>query len=169
MRGNLLPALLLATACAHSGPGGASSPPFDEVSMERTTCFGTCPAYTVVVRGDGKITYTGHHYVKVVGPSSSWLAPSARIALAEAFEKAGYFSMQDEYANVNPTDFPWVKLSFKGGGREKAINHYTADSSAPAALDLLEQDFDRIVEIEQFIGTSNQRRNLMRCGIPSWN
>src|SRR5205085_722560 len=34
-----------------------------EIALERTRCFGTCPAYSVVIKADGTFTYTGKDFV----------------------------------------------------------------------------------------------------------
>src|ERR1700746_1609053 len=34
------------------------------ISLERTGCYGSCPAYTVTIRGDGSVTYVGKNYGK---------------------------------------------------------------------------------------------------------
>ncbi len=38
-----------------SGPG-------DFVELQRTSCFGSCPVYTVQIRADGEITWRGEHW-----------------------------------------------------------------------------------------------------------
>src|SRR5215471_1107147 len=37
------------------------------IRLERIGCFGTCPAYTVAIHGDGRIEYDGKSHVKQVG------------------------------------------------------------------------------------------------------
>src|SRR5262245_27898915 len=39
--------------------GFGARPPFDRIELERTECFGTCPAYTVTLWRDGQATYSG--------------------------------------------------------------------------------------------------------------
>ena len=38
-----------------------------EVGLERTRCFGTCPAYTVLIRSDGTFRYRGEDFVERKG------------------------------------------------------------------------------------------------------
>src|SRR5689334_4182170 len=37
------------------------------VNFERKACFGTCPAYTVTIHGDGRVEYVGKSQVKEQG------------------------------------------------------------------------------------------------------
>ena len=94
-RALLLAALLLPSAAAAalppcSGPYGSYDPgtdkrlpnggrpaskvPFPEikdwdslvVTLERSGCYGDCPAYTVAIHGDGKIEFHGNAHVSVL-------------------------------------------------------------------------------------------------------
>jgi len=38
------------------------------VRFDRIGCYGSCPAYTVTVHGDGHVEYVGKNHVKVKGP-----------------------------------------------------------------------------------------------------
>ena len=54
----MLIAPLLAAVLATSAPQAAGA--LDaEVTLERTVCFGTCPAYSVRIAGDGLVEYIG--------------------------------------------------------------------------------------------------------------
>jgi len=39
----------------------------DAITLERTSCFGTCPVYKVSVRRDGSVAYDGKQFVRVTG------------------------------------------------------------------------------------------------------
>ncbi len=40
------------------------------ITFHRHTCFGTCPDYSVTIRGDGTVVYQGNSDVKVLGLQS---------------------------------------------------------------------------------------------------
>lgn len=42
-------------------------PDIARIGLERTMCFGTCPAYTVIIHADGSFTYTGTAHVERMG------------------------------------------------------------------------------------------------------
>src|SRR5947208_1474873 len=37
------------------------------ITLERSTCFGTCPDYKLTVTGDGTVVFEGREFVKVKG------------------------------------------------------------------------------------------------------
>src|SRR5438093_11038358 len=37
------------------------------ITLERSECYGTCPIYSVAIRGDGSGTYRGEKYVAIKG------------------------------------------------------------------------------------------------------
>src|ERR1700680_1928962 len=39
----------------------------ETIQLERTGCYGTCPAYSVTIHGDGKVEYNGKSHVKEMG------------------------------------------------------------------------------------------------------
>jgi hypothetical protein len=45
------------------------------IRLERTACYGTCPAYKVTIYGTGAIIYEGKSYVRVVGTRGAQIAP----------------------------------------------------------------------------------------------
>jgi hypothetical protein len=61
------------------------------VRMERTVCYGLCPAYAVVIGADGAVDYEGKSFVSVRGHARSHVSPAAASALESRFEQAGFF------------------------------------------------------------------------------
>ncbi len=49
--------LLPAGGCASAAQ--TPSPEPVEITLQRTTCFGTCPEYTVTLKDDGTVSYSG--------------------------------------------------------------------------------------------------------------
>jgi hypothetical protein len=37
------------------------------ISLQRTSCYGPCPVYTVKIDARGSVTYEGEKFVRVVG------------------------------------------------------------------------------------------------------
>src|SRR5690348_16540886 len=91
----------LATACATSSAVPEADPPthfakrnvfeFDGhavdptnigIMLDRTTCFGSCPAYVVTVHGDGRVDWRGNSFVEQVGDRFAQVDPlAARLIL----------------------------------------------------------------------------------------
>jgi hypothetical protein len=129
-------------------------------SIERTACFGWCPIYKLTVYRDGSVEYDGEDFVKTKGKAEGHLAPEQLSALDELFQQRDYFGLHDEYNDYSVTDMPSVNTSYSSGGKTKKIAHYLGDSHAPKELGEIEEGIDRIVKIEQWIGTEQERENL---------
>jgi len=119
------------------------------ITLERTICFGTCPAYTVTITGDGRVEYEGKEFVQVKGRASATIRPQDVAALVEAFEKARYFELQDKYT-ANITDMPTTITSIRLDGRYKRIVDYY---NAPPGLKELERLIDRVAGTEKWVGS----------------
>ena len=63
----------------------------ESLQLQRSPCFGTCPAYTVALAADGRVRFAGERYVGV--ESAERDASSAEVdALVEALNEAGFLS-----------------------------------------------------------------------------
>jgi len=140
-------AIAVITASARSGvqaasPTASETPPtyqFKDVviGMERTSCFGQCPVYSVEIRGDGSGSYRGQRHVSDPGPHTVHLERAQVIRLLTAFFNARFFESRDRYddfATVEPrgddkfevimsteTDLPTTVLHLQLAGRTKTI------------------------------------------------
>ncbi len=157
-----IPVLLMATLAA--GLWGrvpaAREAPTLVVSLQRTACFGACPQYTVSLFDDGTVAYEGVRFVKVRGKGSARLGPGEVAAVREAFSKAGFSAFADRYDRRQVTDHPSVRLTFAAEGRSKSVDHYLGDRSAPETLTRLEEDLDRLLHAERWVGTEAERNRL---------
>jgi len=124
-------------------------------SIERTTCYGWCPGYKVRVFRDGMVEYEGEAYVKTLGKATGHLSPEELETLDQLFRKSGYLGLDDSY-DEDATDMPTIYTSYSPGGCKKSIRHYGL--GAPKALDEIEHSIDRIIRIEQWIGTADERK-----------
>ena len=117
------------------------------VTLERTTCFGSCPAYTISIADDGTVKYEGRSYVRVAGARAWKIEPSAVAALAREMEAAGYFDLKDRY-RAPITDLPTVRTSLRLGGRSKSIEDYYG---APESLHALERRVDEVAGVKKYV------------------
>lgn len=122
-----------------------------KITLARTGCFGTCPSYTVEVRGDGSVLYEGHGYVAFTGTHRGLVPQSNVIELVKLFEKADYYSLQNEYT-ASVTDNPTQTTSIDIDGRRKEIVDYVGLSAGmPLAVSQLENAIDRLSGSERWI------------------
>lgn len=138
-------------------PGPAAREPV--ATLHRTACFGRCPAYTVSIYRDGVIEYDGTGYVKTKGKATGRLSRAKIDAIDRRFAAAHYFDFKDRY-HADVTDAPWAITSWHHDGKVKTVEHYFGDDHAPEALTRLEDDLDKLIGIERWIGSEAERDKL---------
>ncbi|MBD3880883.1 hypothetical protein IFO70_03850 [Phormidium tenue FACHB-886] len=126
------------------------------IVMERTACFGSCPAYRLTIAGDGRVTYEGIAFVATQGTKTAQISPEQVEDLVTEFEKANFFRLKNEYT-VNVTDLPGTKTAITLDGRSKQVWHYGSVGdpnldNAPPALSRLEEAIDQAVNVKQWVG-----------------
>lgn len=142
------------------------------VTMERTACFGTCPAYRVTITGTGYVEYEGRQYVLNRGIRQGAISPEAAIDIASALMRAHFFDASAEYFSSDEirmyggrlrlestivTDGPSTSLQLKLGKHEKLMHLY---DGYPAELREVTALIDKAVDIEQWIGTYCERDRM---------
>lgn len=128
----------------------------DSVELERGPCFGTCPAYTVTLRGDGTITWRGDSYVKVAGMRTSRIPSSEAKALINSFRTHNFFALCGNYQR-GVTDFPTVITKVSIAGRSKTVINYAF--AAPGWLPKLNQEVDRVADTARWRGDDGVKGN----------
>ncbi|HUJ62711.1 MAG TPA: DUF6438 domain-containing protein [Kofleriaceae bacterium] len=143
----------------------AGPPPHELVAtLKRTMCYGWCPAYNVSIYRDGVVEYDGTEYVKTKGHATGKLSQDKVDAIDKLFATAHYLDLADSYTHYDVTDNPSAITSWHHDGKTKTIEHYYGDEHAPAALTQLEEDLDKLVGIEHWIGTNEEREKLAGRG-----
>jgi hypothetical protein len=110
------------------------------ISLERTRCYGTCPAYTLVVLADGTVIFHSPTYFvdegkmnvqKSLRPIVSKISIAQVNQIVEEFEKANYFALLDKYVDkkeggcpMEASDSSTVFTSIQIGEKKKSIQHY---------------------------------------------
>ena len=120
-------------------------------TLERTGCYGECPVYRLTVNSDGSVVYVGTRWVKVKGRQEYKLTEAQLNELQAAFDRSGFLQFHD-YDHVEGTDDDWAHVSLRRAGAVKRVRHYHGDNAAPPALNVLEDEFDRIVDSARFVG-----------------
>ncbi len=120
-----------------------------EIRLARSACFGTCPVYTLVIRGDGAVAFDGGEREAVLAPPITQLSPAQVAGLLEAFERVDYQKLGDySSATCNDrTDAPSVTTSLRHDGQEKVVVRYAGCDRAPEALTRLEWAIDSIAGV----------------------
>ena len=121
------------------------------MTLSRTTCFGSCPGYSVEVRGDGTVTYHGQMFVLITGEHHSRLSKKRVEELFANFRNADYFSLKERY-RAGITDNPTQTTSIEFDGRKKQVIDYAGHYvGMPDVVGELEQSFDQLVGTDKWI------------------
>ncbi|NQV28976.1 MAG: hypothetical protein HQ518_31865 [Rhodopirellula sp.] len=113
-----------------------------EIGMERTPCFGTCRVYTVILRSDGSVQYTGEENVRRKGKHAGRISDWAFNQLAEYLVESGYMEMESNY-EVAVTDLPTAFTTAVVNGKRKIIRNY--GDVGPSKLWALQQAIDGVL------------------------
>ncbi len=92
-------------------------------TLERTVCYGRCPAYRVTVRGNGRVEYEGKAFVGVVGRRVATIPRSEVARLVAAARDGDLWSMRASYV-AGMTDMPTYRLTLTVGSRKHTIEDY---------------------------------------------
>ncbi|MDE2307747.1 MAG: hypothetical protein KGJ97_05580 [Xanthomonadaceae bacterium] len=156
---------LLLTACgtwaATGGHRHAASATV--VSMERTTCFGMCPAYSVTLAADGHVTFDGIAHVQTMGPAAAQASPAQLEAVRAAIAQADLRSLGDHYTThadgCSPLmmDMNGVKITISDAHGSKTVDFYYGCRGAIAnqvrpRIDTLASSIDRQLDTARWIG-----------------
>jgi hypothetical protein len=109
-------------------------------SMERTSCFGTCPQYKIYTDTDGKLYYEGIAHVDRLGRYTS---ENSKDLVREVYRKAvsvKYWEFEDTY-NPGVVDLPATVTTLKLAAQTKTVENVM---DAPPALIELENLIDSL-------------------------
>ena len=133
--------LISALACSAQTQSAQDKDQITEVTLERTSCFGTCPDYKVTLRRDGAVIYEGRRFVQMMGTYKGEAYGFDRLAQLILAQK--YFDMKDDYSRPI-TDMPSAITSVVRGGKRKRIVDYA--ETGPTELWSIEMAIDGILK-----------------------
>ncbi|MBF0122889.1 MAG: hypothetical protein HQL21_05735 [Candidatus Omnitrophica bacterium] len=126
-------------------------PANSKIILERSRCFGLCPAYKLTIYADGKIEFIGDKFVNAKGPHAKTIPQKNVEFMFTEVYNANFFGLDGRYDCFEGVDNPTVKIAVTKGERTKEIVHYhgceSADQQELAALTILEDKIDELAEI----------------------
>jgi ankyrin repeat protein len=124
------------------------------ITLARTGCFGSCPAYTLSLSTDG-IVFDGKYNVVATGKHTDTVSPDEVRDLVRRFVTADFYSMDDEY-RADVTDNPTYMLSIAIDGHEKRVEDYVGSwVGMPAVITALEGEVDALARTQRWIEGSD--------------
>lgn len=170
---------LLFLACAHAPapvvapvvPAAVAVPPLpapepepDELTLERTACSGECPVYTLTVRANGRVHFTGVADVAAVGERDWRMEPAFAKHLFSEFTRADFF----HFAARAPTEveeFPGLVLTLRREGRVHRVQlggegtaELPRDREAERMLQRLAVTIDKLTASGRYVETDSKRK-----------
>lgn len=127
------------------------------VRLERIGCYGTCPAYTITIHGDGQVEYNGKSHVRQIGTRAGQVEIETIKSLVSEFARARFWSIPEEFSDQKCngrycTDMATAVTELSLKGVTHRVKHYYGCGSAPRSLFDLESAVDKAAKVEQWTG-----------------
>jgi hypothetical protein len=133
-------------------PVASAQPSDDQVRLERSACYGTCPSYVVTIHRDGLVEYDGGRFVKVTGHQTRKIPEEAVRSLFAKFEAAHFFRLAPSY-RARITDQVTIVLTVRRGGVVHSVEDYAgAMVGMPPVVSDLERAVDETAGTDAWIG-----------------
>ena len=140
------------------------------ITLERSRCFGWCPAYSLSIYSDGAVKFTplGGAVYRESGaeptlPLKGTISSDQVKSLVREFERVRFYSLKERYDNRGDsgrsktcpeywTDMPWAETSIVYVGKSKRVHHYLGcrGSKILSDLEALENKIDEVVEVKKW-------------------
>ena len=120
------------------------------IVLHRGECFGSCPVYSVGVRGDGAVFFYGQQSTQTIGFASSTI-PQAAVAGLFAFLAARSFVTLHTHYVRRATDHPLQTVILRQGTNFKYVDHDSSNNTEPK-IEQIEDEIDRVAGTARWIG-----------------
>ncbi|MEY2934117.1 MAG: hypothetical protein RL033_4866 [Pseudomonadota bacterium] len=166
-RASVIAMLLVASACGDAQrpaqvelelvPRPAEIDANTVVTLQRDSCYGGCPVYSVRMEGDGSVAFNGKQFVQTIGEATGQ-APIADVSgLVGAMLDVDYFSLESD-GGCRPgdtvtfiSDASGATTSLTLGDRTKAIRDFHGNSCAPRVLRSIEDLIDEVAGTARWV------------------
>lgn len=129
---------------AQKGNTSAQASAITAVKMDRTACFGRCPIYSIEVRKDGTVVYTGKRFTDHNGVYTKNIGVDNAAAIIRGFNTHRADTCKERY-DVLISDLPGINYTLSVDTGKKMI--YNANYG-PAFLKELAGDIDSRVKVD---------------------
>ena len=91
------------------------------VTMDKGSCFGSCPVYTLNINNKGYALFEGERFTDKIGKHGLQLAPNKFQSVAKAFSDADLASFDDNYPSTI-ADLPNTTIAYVNNDLTKRIS-----------------------------------------------
>lgn len=102
-------------------------------SLYRSSCYGECPSYKIIISEDGKLDYIGRMWVINIGEFKGVLSEEKTKNLFEKLKTYDWKNYPDEYP-IDNTDFPSFTIEYSNSEFYKKVKGNTNASKELIAL-----------------------------------
>ncbi len=154
-------------------PRAEPPPSAFEITMQRTPCLGSCPAYTVSVDGDGRVKWHGESNVEAAGDRRATVLPRRVKEIERMLDEVRFFERDRNGEMPNPgvvceqtgpnssscsfssstticSDTSHAVVTVRRGTRKHTVDNAHCEMST---LDRLESLIDEVARTSAWIGT----------------
>jgi hypothetical protein len=147
-------AVLAVAACTRPAPPVRSDAQaaVDSVVLERTRCFGTCPAYRLSVRANGFVTFASRNPGDEGRTESLAREPDIVRRIERELDRAQFAQLpamtlgEPPYCRIAATDAPIITVSAFGSRDTRSVSYYTG-CRGDSVQDTLPQHFIRRLRV----------------------
>lgn len=95
------------------------------IQMERTVCFGICPAYELTIQKDGKVIFNGKQFVEHTGIATGEISQENLDQIIKNINESYFMDIpSDPECKSRFTDMPSVFLTINVDGKSHNVSHY---------------------------------------------
>jgi hypothetical protein len=109
--------------------------------IERTSCFGRCPTYSITVYESGYVEYHGKRNVEKIGFYSARVSSEQKQFIIQKCKEINFFKLNDRY-DANMTDVPSTILAFQYEDNRKVV---VDRAESPPGLHIFEKEMDALL------------------------
>jgi Domain of unknown function (DUF6438) len=145
-------------ACGERQTDVPPPPVGSKVVLERTRCYGKCPAYSLTVHPDGRVEFDGKSDVAVSGHQSYGIERKKARDVFDLLERVHFEKLDEEYLS-SATDHPLAKITLVRGDIDHSVvadGPCSTSSAINAGLCYLTQRIDELAESERFVSSADR-------------
>lgn len=143
----ILSAIILAFLLTSCGSKKAVIGEDFNITMQKGSCFGSCPVYTITIDKKGYAIYDGERFTDKIGKHGMQIAPDKFQAIAQAFGDAGLASFDDDYPS-NIADLPSATIAYVNNSFSKRI---TGKVERPQKVKDLQAMLEELAQMDAWI------------------
>ena len=118
--------------------------PYTEIQLERTSCFGSCPSYSVTLHADGTAEYVGRKFAPKTGKFTGKIYAADYVQLCWAIEKFKLLQGPRSFSEI-VIDAPATILRVRKRGTEISTEITTYMMEGPVELWAIQNVIDGLV------------------------